>query len=386
MTARRTALLALALVVLGLGSYYLWSHLERVEETADSGPSPDALANPYLAAARFLRGQGLTVAYSGRSRFWAGLSPGASSVVLLADQRALSPAQVQQLLTWVQRGGRLAVVAHGLWNSQSASGGDLLLDTLRIRKSLSADLPNAPRAPATAQQPDLTYLYLENQTAPVRLGFDPAYHLEDPTDKAVAWANSRIATHLMQLAWGDGVITVLSDGALWRNERIGHYDNAWLLWYLNQDRNVTLVLSTTHEPWYSLLWRYFAQAGVAALALALAWCWHRAVRRGPILPAPDPARRSLAEHLRASATFALRHGGQQRLLQVLRQDLTQHAERHHPGFARLPIAEQWQLLGRLAGQPTAHIAQAMAPGRGNALSRRDFSERVAQLQRIRNAL
>ncbi|MFF7707116.1 DUF4350 domain-containing protein [Pseudomonas sp. NPDC007930] len=385
MKARRLALVLLASIALAAAGYYLWAHLERVEETVDHGPSEAARNNPYLAAERFLRGQGLAVSPAGGGDPWAGMAPASSSLVLLADRRGMSAPQVQRLLQWVRRGGHLVVVAQGIYNAQRGRSGDALLDTLRIRRTLSKDLPEAAQA-SQDKTPDLTQLYLENEPAPALLGFDPAFHLEDPTDKAMAWANSRIATHLMQLDWGDGVITVLSDAALWRNGAIGKHDNAWLLWYLNQDRKVTLVQQAQPQGWFSLLWQYFAQALVALLALALAACWYHGVRTGPALPAPPPGRRRLAEHLRASAAFTLRHGGQQQLLKHLRRDLGRRAARHHPGFAQLPVADQWHVLARLAGVPTASIAQAMAPSAGKRLSSGAFNQQVAQLQRIRNAL
>jgi hypothetical protein len=36
---------------------------------------------------------------------------------------------------------------------------------------------------------------------------------------------------------------------------IAKYDNAWLLWYLSADTDVTLIYSTAHDGLLTLLWR-----------------------------------------------------------------------------------------------------------------------------------
>jgi hypothetical protein len=41
------------------------------------------------------------------------------------------------------------------------------------------------------------------------------------------------------------------------NPAIDQYDNAWLLWYLTADTNVTLLFNTDHDSLWTLLLRYF---------------------------------------------------------------------------------------------------------------------------------
>ncbi|PVZ11198.1 MULTISPECIES: DUF4350 domain-containing protein [unclassified Pseudomonas] len=394
MTLKRALFVLAALVCAALG-FMLWQQLERVEEVVDPGPSAEALADPYLAARRFLQAQRLNVSLTSKLSTYQELAPADSSLMILGSRRRMTPGQVQGLLGWVRKGGRLVIVGEGYWNAAKGSSGDRLLDTLNIRRVYAAGLPDAGKADKQAQpanrrkppQQDLTELFIENEQAPARLGFEPHNHLEDPTDKAMAWANSARATHLMQLDWGDGVITVLSDANLWTNAHVGEQDNAWLLWYLNQDRNVTLLQRGQNDSWATLLLRHFPQALLALLLLALAWCAYHGVRRGPTVPAPLPNRRSLLEHLRASAAFMLRHHGQQSLLRTLRQDLHQRANLVHPGFNQLPVADQWQVLARLTRHSTSSIAQAMAPGEaGKRLPLHQFTQQVAQLQTLRNAL
>ncbi|WIE49262.1 DUF4350 domain-containing protein [Pseudomonas sp. GM17] len=385
----RRLLPLLALLVAGLlGSLllYLYLNARPYQETIDHGPSPQARANPYLAAEMFLRQRGLQVHHANGLEVLPTLKPQQNSLLLLGERSNMTPQQVEQLLDWARAGGRLLFVAEALWNKEAGRSGDLLLDRLHLRQFLSKDLKASPPGAGKEPYPKLTKLYLEDEDAPAYIGFDTDFHLEDPDNLAQSWANSARATHMMQLSYGQGSVTVLTDAEIWKTPLIAKYDNAWLLWYLSADSDVTLLFDTDHDSLWSLLLKYFPQALVALAALLGLWLWHVGVRHGP-MQAPMPrARRQLREHLQASAHFLLRHTGQQGLLHSLQQDILRRAQHRHPGFERLTAAEQGQVLARLTRQPDSVISQALAPQPAQRLSSADFSRLVTHLQTLRNAL
>ena len=384
---RRGAWLLLALVL--LAAFALWGHklgrLESFQQSVDSGPSVEAYADDYLAAQLFLRQQGLQVHMAQNLDVLDSLEPQGASMLLFGNRERMSPAQADRLLRWVRAGGRLLFVAQALWDEDKAMSGDLLLDRLQLHQLETSSLPRLA-AGDRIQYPELTRLYLENEKAPAYFSFDPAWHLEDPMNKVHAWANNATATHLMQLRWGLGLITVVTDADLWRNAAITQYDNAWLLWYLAQDSQVTLVSEAQHDRLATLLWRYFPQALVALSALLILGAWHFALREGPLRPAAMPARRQLREHLDASASFIMRRAGHDSLLRALQRDILRRARRRHPGFERLSVADQWQVLARLTRQPTGAIGEALRPRPRQRLQPADFHRQVAHLQTLRNAL
>ncbi|MBV4476379.1 DUF4350 domain-containing protein [Pseudomonas botevensis] len=385
---RRAIWLAVALVVLLLGgvSAYLYSKARPYQAVVDHGPSPAAQANPYLAAEMFLRERGITVSHAEGLSVLPGIDPRQHTLLLFGDRSKMTPRQVDQVLNWARAGGRLVFVAESLWDEKAGQSNDLLLDRVQLHQMLSQDLKDPPADPTDDPYPNLTKLYLEEEDAPAYAGFDTAFHLEDPKNLAQAWANSGKATHMMQLAYGVGTITVVTDADLWKTAAIAEHDNAWLLWYLSADTAVTLLFNTEHEGLWTLLWRYFPQAIIALLALVGLGFWHVGVRHGPVqLPAPA-GRRQLLEHLRASADFILRHNGQHTLLHALQQDVLRRARRRHPGFDQLNVAEQWLALSRLTRQPTRAISQALSPVSKQRLSSAEFSRQVAHLQTLRNAL
>ncbi|MGG2396543.1 DUF4350 domain-containing protein [Pseudomonas sp. SH1-B] len=383
---------AVLLLLLGLLAIYVLGKLEPYEDVVEHGPAPEVANSPYLAAEHFLRKQGISVARADSLEILSRLPSEGQTLMLLADRNDMTPRQVERLLQWTANGGHLLFIAERLWDEEEGKSGDLLLDLLGIQQYMSDELDeeeagDADEQPAQADAyPQLTKLYLENEDAPAYIAFDTDYHLYDAQNRAHAWANSDATTHLLQLYHGDGLITVLSDPWIWQNRNIDEYDHAWLLWYLSQDSAVTLLYHADSEGLARLLLRHFPLALVLLALLLIAGLWHVGMRHGPLLAPASRARRQLEEHLRGSADFLLRHGGQQSLLKHLQHDINRRARRRYPGFEKLAVAEQWQVLGRLTRLPAKEISQAMRPLPPQRLSASDFTRQVAHLQTLRNAL
>ncbi|AQT96230.1 MULTISPECIES: DUF4350 domain-containing protein [Pseudomonas] len=375
--------------LLGAGGYYAWSKAIPYDEVVDRGPSPEALANPYLAAEHFLREQGLTVEHANSLERLTTLPSKGNSLLLLGERSNMTPRQVEQLLAWAKSGGHLLLVAEALWDEETGKSGDLLLDRLHIHQTLS-DEPEEPAAsakpPRKKTAPDLTKLYVDNETPSAYFSFDTDFNLTDPKHLAQFSANSARSSHLMQLDLGEGSVTVITDSDLWKTPNIGQHDNAWLLWYLNQGTAVTMLFNSDVDDLFTLLLRYFPQALVALIALVALAFWRAGMRQGPIQPPAPNARRQLQEHLKASADFLLRRSGQGTLLQALQRDILRTARRRHTGFEHLDNAEQRRVLERLTRQPPHIINQALGPLPAKRLSSADFSRQVACLQTLRNAL
>ena len=371
--------------LLGTGGFYAWSKAIPYEEVVDRGPSPEAMANPYLAAEHFLRQQGLAVEHANGLERLTTLPAKGNSLLLLGERGNMSPRQVGQLLDWAKSGGHLLVVAEALWDEEAGKSGDMLLDRLHIHQALS-DEPDDPAPARKNKAPDLTKLYVDNDTAPAYFSFDTDFNLIDPKHQAQFSANSARSSHLMQLDVGQGRVTVITDSDLWKTPAIGKHDNAWLLWYLAQGTAVTLLFNSDVDDLFTLLLRYFPQALVALIALIALALWQAGMRQGPIQAPAPKARRQLQEHLKASADFLLRRSGQGTLLQALQRDILRAARRRHPGFEHLDNTEQGRVLAHLTRQPSHVISQALGPLPAKRLSSADFSRQVACLQTLRNAL
>jgi len=395
MSLRKKILLGLlAIVILAIASFVLWagSQVTRHEKEV-TYPSLEVLRNPYLAAEHFLQKQGVSFQRSKRLKSVLRTEASGQTLLLLGSGRwSMTSQQTEQLLQWVSFGGHIIVVAERKWDEEKGQSGDLLLDNLGIEQYLAKDLAaEKPAGKKNERYPKLTKLYLENETSPAYISFDTRYHLFDSQDRAHAWANSGDGiTHMLQLHYGDGLITVLTDPWIWNNNNIDKYDNAWLLWYLTQDhKKVTLfdrfTVKQQQPNLIDALLQYFPEA-LAALALLLVLIlWHKAQRQGALLPAESRARRQLEEHLRASADFLLRHQGRAHLIELLQQDIKKHAAVRQSGFTALDDNAQHKMLAQLARKSLAQVRVAMQrPAKRQSAA--DFSHQVKDLQTLRNAL
>lgn len=378
------ALLAVSLIVALLAP-----HLERYTEQVDLGPTAQAKLNTFLAAELFLHKQGIDLTRLASVKAFEQLPSESKTVIWLSSRQEMTPRQVERVMQWVAAGGHLIIAAQGRFDQPTGKNGDPILDLLGIEKwNTQAFIEQADTedvSPATPH-PELTELWLENEDAPAYLKFDPDWHLHDGHNRAHAWANSGQATHLLQLAHDDGVITVLSDAQLWHNDNLALFDHAWLLWYLTQDSTVSLIQRAPREGLGKVLSEHFATALVMLVLLAIALIWHAAPRVGPVQEAPPPARRRLTEYLHASASFRWRQGQAAQLLQSLQRDIQQRACMHHPGFDRLGVTDQWQILARLSALPPSDISQAMRPAPDKTSNAQAFIRKVQQLQALRNRL
>ena len=402
MSRKARIILGVALLLgLGLLGSYLFDKAEPYEEVVRHGPSPEARANPYMAAEHFLRKQGLSVQHVDNLSGLATLPSRGQTLLLFADRSRMTPKQNERLLQWTAAGGHLLFIAERMWDEDKQASGDLLLDSLGVQQypveeldeeetegtdEQDAEVAQEQQEETQDSYPELTKLYLENEQAPAYAGFDTDFHLYDANNQAHVWANSGEATHLLQIYHGQGLISIVTDAWLWQNNHLGDHDNAWLLWYLSQDSQITLVYNADRENLLTLLLRHFPAALTALALLVLLGLWYAAPREGALLQPQVKSRRQLQEHLRGAADFLLRNAGQQRLLSNLQQDILRRARRRHPGFERLAVADQWQILGRLSRQPSSAISQAMRPMSKKRLSASDFTRQVAHLQTLRNAL
>ncbi|MDP9941135.1 DUF4350 domain-containing protein [Ectopseudomonas alcaliphila] len=393
MSRRAGFILAMALLlILGLLASYVLGQLEPYEDVIEHGPAPEVASSPYLAAEHFLRKQGIAASRAEGLDVLDGLPSEGQTLMLLADRDNMTPRQVERVLQWTANGGHLLFIAERLWDEEEGKSGDLLLDLLGVQQYMSDELDDdeaseqEPENEESETYPQLTKLYLENEQAPAYIAFDTDFHLYDAQNRAHVWANSEAATHLLQLYHGDGLITVLSDPWIWQNRTIDKYDHAWLLWYLSQDSAVTLLYHADNDGLARLLLRHFPLALLVLALLIIATLWHVGMRHGPMQAPASRARRQLEEHLRGGADFLLRRSGQHSLLKGLQQDINRRARRRHPGFEKLAVAEQWQVLGRMTRLPAKDISQAMRPLPPQRLSASDFTRQVAHLQTLRNAL
>lgn len=184
---------------------------------------------------------------------------------------------------------------------------------------------------------------------------------------------------------GKGHIVMLADNQF-TNTNIGAFDHAEILLNLVQlhknSKNVLLVQRVDITSWATLLWRNFHFAILAA-GLFLSLLFWRATRRfGPILPDPQQARRSLIEHVDASAKWLWRAiGGSDVLLTAARRDTLKMLSRKLPQLEKMSETERIVYLAEQCKMNATNIRNALT--QPAAKLTHEYTKQIQTLQKLR---
>jgi hypothetical protein len=274
--------------VAAIGGVWFLANYERVTEKQWVGYSGEARLNQYLAAERLLARMGVAARHVKTIPELKALP--VNGTLILPDRReALTPDARLALLLWVENGGHLIV------EDENSRVPDPILDAFGVARKpvkspgkvppLEARLPHAP--------------------APMKVEMHSVQSIEAP--QAKVRVDGKHATHLAHFDRGRGRVTVVNDLDFLRNRSIGRLDHAEFLWQIVRFQPDTPTLFVFDNPQKLSLLRWLADhawpLGAAAALLLAVWLWRVASRFGPVAPDPEPARRRLLDHLRASGRF-----------------------------------------------------------------------------------
>ncbi|MFC3116127.1 DUF4350 domain-containing protein [Cellvibrio fontiphilus] len=202
--------------------------------------------------------------------------------------------------------------------------------------------------------------------------------------EATAEKNTDNTSHMLYFDVGTGGITITSDTSIWTNPRIDCRDHAYALWRLvNHNGRVWFLTNQDAPSLTSIIWRNAPYGIIAALLALVLWLWAKSQRFGPVFSAAQTARRSLAEHIYASAMLLWRNQQHPQLLNLLRQQIIQRLQ-HHPQIFAASQQEQLIFLQELTGINREAIQRALYAD--NLHHPQDFANAIAHLQTIRKQL
>jgi len=395
MTRRTIWIIAIALVALTLGALGFITYFEQVPVKHRSPPDAEALRNPYLALERFMQRMGRPLERHGDARLLDRLPPG--GLLILDEQRSahMTPQRVQQLLAWVQDGGRLIVAP------EPSTRPDPLLQAFKLTRFTRPAAGSAP--PKTPGDEDGDATRSERESAPAgefaefckpaakgtRLPSKFSLRLPESqrtlsitllgpglcsggADPEWIAGAPGIGAQLVGIRHGRGEVVFVNHlRGLLNNERIGNEDHAEMIWSLThaQPDGRVLFLTRLSVP---RLFEWLRESAPAALfsatALLLLWLWRIVPRFGPPRPEAAPERRQLRDHLAAIGRYVWRLGGLDHWLAVTREEFLARLNLRHPAIAALPPGEQAYALAKLTGRSTTTITNALHAPAGSPAS------------------
>ena len=375
--------LGVILAVLAIVGITVWvaknTHWEEVtERTSLKGP---ALRNPFYAAQR------LSELLGAQTRFRREIvtAPPSDAVLVVAFWNwILIPERRDRIERWVHDGGRLVVGCDILayddfdrWSGISRQAEDKGQDNrnrlkcapLRHRLTVSPPTPQTADTAALPPEYFASCQYLGNGLR---------------TTRKVDWRllDNLGHTEALRIPIGRGSVTVI-DALAFGNADLLCGDSGALFaaaTQLHRGDHIEFLTESEGGMLLKLLWTYGAPVIVLGLLLIALWLWRSGVRFGPLMAAPDPARRSLAEQIRGTGLFTLRFGGGRALHAATVRALSEAAARRLPHYDRLPGPERVAALVALTGLDAQELSAALEePG----VSRRDIRRTIALLEAAR---
>ena len=332
---RRPALSwSLGLIVVSALVYWIGSNTEWADVTVPMPPTGEAAENPFYAAGRFAEALG---ARSTRDRQFA--VPNRDAVIVLSAWHwDLTETRRSALERWVESGGRL-VVAGPL-----AGGGDEFerwSGVVRRHRPPARPAPGfrescqeVKEEPAASSSASVTRPHLLcnlNETSWLTTNRKPGWQLRNDS-----------GVQVIRVAVGRGWVTVIN-GTPFQFSQLLAGDHGWLFVAATQLRpadDVHFLTENDHPSLLTLMWRYGAPAVVLALVAIGFALWRTSARFGPLAEPQSTARRSLAEQIRGTGQFALRHGDGESLHEAAVRALTEAATRRIPGYAGMSSGDR----------------------------------------------
>ncbi|HSX50873.1 MAG TPA: DUF4350 domain-containing protein [Cellvibrio sp.] len=166
--------------------------------------------------------------------------------------------------------------------------------------------------------------------------------------------------HLIYFDVGAGSVTITSDNYIWSNQRIDCHDHAYGLWQLvNANGRVWFLINQDAPSLAAILWRNASYGVIAGISALVLWLWASSLRFGPLLAVEQSGRRSLGEHIYASAMLLWRKQQHPQLLNVLREEIIERLHTQYPNVDQAASGQHIELLHQLTGISAADIKQAL---------------------------
>jgi hypothetical protein len=339
--------LLIAVVAAGAALLLAWVVRNTAWEdvTMPMPPKGEALTDPFYAAERFAAALGATPV---RDRVFA--PPKRDAVIVMSVFHwTLSDERQRALERWVESGGRLVI--------DSIVGGEREFGQWsrierRVQSRPAHDEPLNRNPVEACQSVDEELQHPTGETAAARrrvlCELDAPWTLT--TSEPAAWAlRSASGIQALRVSVGRGSVTRIN-AAPFRGMKLFDGDHAWLFaaaTELRRGDEVHFLSEEDHRSLIALIWFNGAPVVVLGATMVALLLWRGGVRLGPLAAEEPAARRSLAEQIRGTARFALRHGGGGSLHAAAVRSLDEAAARRIAGYRQLAPTERTTALAAM---------------------------------------
>lgn len=378
---RASAIAAVLLLAIGLGTWWFLANHRRVERSVDLPPRGEAGYNRLYGLKLALRAAGVRAQSRQRLELAAmRLRPG-DTVVLSGDASTLPPQDLRALMAFVRGGGRLVLgmprpplFQRDQPTDTPASVNIGVFDAL-VLKPLGVQRGPPGDCLRVVQQGDFVYFC-----------GSPRLRLPGRAQPALRVRDGKGQDVVLRLPLGAGWVTLAADLNALDNDELDEPPAATLAWRMLEPGpgTVHLVYRAEMPP----LWKLVLERGwpvwLPLLLALLAGLWAASQRYGSLLPAPATGRRSLLEHLQAAGEHSHRYGRGHLLYQQARDAFHDRLRRRDPYAAALAGDAQIEAIASRSGWPVADVRRALQAPR--PFDPKDLQQRITRLVQLRAKL
>ena len=356
MTRKRLAISLLVAVAGALFVFWIGNNTSWEDVKVPLPPKGQALINPFYATQRFAEALGATTAWDRMLTV-----PRADAVIVVSSWHwSLSKSRRAALEQWVQSGGRLVV------DDSLIDPSDEFADW----SGISVHYPE-PETTETAKGDQLPACRTVSQELGGRGATESEAEALMLCDAGNSWLNSRQiplwalrdrkGLQAARVSIGRGSVTVINADVFVRRSIFdGDHGRIFAAAAgLRRGDDVHFLSEDDYPSLLALTWRHGAPVVAMALLLLAALLWRGAIRFGPPAPPTVAARRSLADQIRGTGRFALRHGSGQSLHAASVRALDEAAQRRINGYGGLTRDERLAALALVTGFNRDSLAAAI---------------------------
>ncbi|MEM7468545.1 MAG: DUF4350 domain-containing protein [Pseudomonadota bacterium] len=424
--SRNSIILAIAALLVASCVYVFLLLFERYEKSEDVGWDSEAKRKPFLAAEQFLERQEITVSSIQSLEKLADIAS-YDTIFIAEDSTIVGQRHIARLIQWLNNGGHLIVAGR---NDEAGATKllerfDIFIDSSEcgcdddvtelfenfeekkaseyLREEQARHRAAKDSSPANAENDEgepeidessLTTLSFGDIPHDLKIRFaedtiidhDSFYEDADPSDyPAFYWRGNDNEIHFAQFDIGEGLLSVTAGDRIWRSNKIDEFDHAYLWWILAANSNQVAMITSAQIPsLLQLMRRYAPEAVLVAGLWLLAWLVYRSRRFGPIIEPKTTTRRSINEHLYASAAFLWKEKQYESLIEPLKTNISDRIRMLFPGFEGLTEQEQIARIAEFSTLSIAEVNRAWQPTKVSNDS--EFQNIVSILQKIRESL
>jgi len=366
-------------LIIGIYSYWFYTHFDKVIEEVDVGTSKEARKNPFFAAQKFLEKTGRVASSQKNFSVLDGELKTQDTLIIESTRVGLTETKRERIKTWLSSGGHLILLATELYDDDLGTSRDVFLDELGVRL-----YQNPQEAWEYQKEERLTSITFEGTEAITSVDFNQNYYLQDASGNATFIGGNDYSDLFAQYELGEGMITVVVDMNIWKNFAIDELDHAMFLYQLvGTAENIWFLYNTVQPSLWSIMRELIPMVLISFFVIIGVMLFSASWRKGAPKRDDQRIQREIMQHIEAAGEFDYRNDSGRTLLSNLMESMESRLRKSIHQYTKLDDTTKVIKLSHLVGLNKEQLSLLWEQPEYNE---DDFLKRVILIQKIKRLL